>query len=73
VFQHIMTDLNGAEWEEDRIVAIKKILLKPMKQNGCQNSQAPRAIAFNEYDHDKWQTRPLAGEGAPHRQNRNWQ
>jgi hypothetical protein len=35
VFQQIVTELNGAESEEDRIVAITKIILKPMKQNGC--------------------------------------
>jgi hypothetical protein len=35
VFQQITTDLNAAESEEYRIVAIKKIVLKLMKQNGC--------------------------------------
>jgi hypothetical protein len=35
VFQQIMTELNGAESEEDRMVAIRKIVLKLMKQNGC--------------------------------------
>jgi hypothetical protein len=35
IFQQIMTELNGAESEEDRITTIpKKILLKLMKQNG---------------------------------------
>jgi hypothetical protein len=34
IFQQIMTELNGAEPEEDRIVAITKIVLKLMKQNG---------------------------------------
>jgi hypothetical protein len=37
-FQHVMTELNGAESEEDRIVAMTKIVLKLMKQNGCYNS-----------------------------------
>jgi hypothetical protein len=32
-FQQIMTELNTAESEEDRIVAITKIVLKLMKQN----------------------------------------
>jgi N-acetylneuraminic acid mutarotase len=32
VFQQIMTDLNGAESEEDRTLAIPKIVLKIMKQ-----------------------------------------
>jgi hypothetical protein len=31
VFQHIMTELNGAESEEGRIVAIIKIILKQVK------------------------------------------
>jgi hypothetical protein len=35
VFQKIMTELNAAEAEEDRIVAFTKIVLKLMKQNGC--------------------------------------
>jgi uncharacterized tellurite resistance protein B-like protein len=35
VFQQILTGLNGAESEEDRIVAIAKIVLKLMKQSGC--------------------------------------
>jgi hypothetical protein len=35
VFQQIMTELNGAESEEYRIVAITKIVFKLMKQNGC--------------------------------------
>jgi hypothetical protein len=35
VFQQIMTLLNAAESEEDRIMAITKIVLKFMKQNGC--------------------------------------
>jgi hypothetical protein len=35
VFQQIMPELNGAESEEDRIMAITKIVLKLMKQNGC--------------------------------------
>jgi hypothetical protein len=35
VFQQIMTELNGAESEEDRIVAITKIVLKLMKQITC--------------------------------------
>jgi uncharacterized tellurite resistance protein B-like protein len=35
IFQQIMTELNGAESEEDRIVAITKIVLQLMKQNGC--------------------------------------
>jgi uncharacterized tellurite resistance protein B-like protein len=35
IFQQIMTELNGAESEEDRIMAITKIVLKLMKQNGC--------------------------------------
>jgi hypothetical protein len=35
IFQQVMTELSGAEAEEDRIMAITKIVLKPMKQNGC--------------------------------------
>jgi hypothetical protein len=34
-FQQIMTELNGAESEEDRRGSITKIALKLMKQNGC--------------------------------------
>jgi hypothetical protein len=33
VFQQIMTQLNGTKSEEDRIVAIAKIVLNLMKQN----------------------------------------
>jgi uncharacterized tellurite resistance protein B-like protein len=33
IFQQIMTDLNGAESVEDRIVAITAIVFKLMKQN----------------------------------------
>jgi hypothetical protein len=33
-FQQIMTELNVAELEEDRIMAITKIVLKLTKQNG---------------------------------------
>jgi hypothetical protein len=36
VFQRIMTELSGAESEEDRIVAITKIVSELMKQNGCK-------------------------------------
>jgi hypothetical protein len=32
LLQQIMTELNGAESEEDRMIAITKIALKPMKQ-----------------------------------------
>jgi hypothetical protein len=31
IFQQIMTELNGAESEEDRIMVIRKIMLKLMK------------------------------------------
>jgi hypothetical protein len=41
VFQQIMTDLNGAELEEDRIVAITKAILKLMMQNGHQGLYPP--------------------------------
>jgi hypothetical protein len=34
VFQHTMTELNEAEPEEGKIMAITKIVLKLMKQNG---------------------------------------
>jgi hypothetical protein len=34
VVQQIMTELNGAVSEEDKIVAITKIVLNLMKQNG---------------------------------------
>jgi hypothetical protein len=35
ILQQIMTELSGAELEEDRIVAITEIVLKLMEQNGC--------------------------------------
>jgi hypothetical protein len=35
IFQQIMTELNGNESEEDRIMVIAKIVLKLMKRNGC--------------------------------------
>jgi hypothetical protein len=35
VFQQIVIELNAAESEEDRMVAITKIVLKLMKQNSC--------------------------------------
>jgi hypothetical protein len=34
IFQHIMTELNGAESEEDRIMTITKTVLRLIKQNG---------------------------------------
>jgi hypothetical protein len=34
VVQHIMTEFNGVVSEEDKILAISKILLNLMKQNG---------------------------------------
>jgi hypothetical protein len=34
IFQQIMTQLNGAESQEDRIMATTKTVLKLMKQNG---------------------------------------
>jgi hypothetical protein len=33
VFKQTMTELNGDESEKDKIMAITKIVLKPMKQN----------------------------------------
>jgi hypothetical protein len=33
VFLQVMTELNGAESEQDRIMAITKIVLKLMKKN----------------------------------------
>jgi hypothetical protein len=35
VFQQIVAELNGAVLEEERIVAITKIVLKLTKQSGC--------------------------------------
>jgi hypothetical protein len=35
IFQQLMTELSGTKSEEDRIMAISKIILKLMKQNGC--------------------------------------
>jgi hypothetical protein len=34
IFQQIMTELNGAESEEDKSVGITKIVLKVTKKNG---------------------------------------
>jgi hypothetical protein len=34
IFQQMMTEFNGAESEEDRIVNVTKIILKLIKQNG---------------------------------------
>jgi hypothetical protein len=34
IFQKIVTELNGTESEQNRIMAITKIVLKLMKQNG---------------------------------------
>jgi hypothetical protein len=34
IFQQIISELTGAESEEDRIVAIKKMVLKLRKQDG---------------------------------------
>jgi hypothetical protein len=34
IFQQIMTELSGAESEDDRIVVFTKTVLKLMKQNG---------------------------------------
>jgi hypothetical protein len=38
ISQQIMTELNGAKSEEDRIMAIIKIVIKLMKQNGHYSS-----------------------------------
>jgi hypothetical protein len=46
VFQHIMTELNGAESEEDRIVAITKIVSKLLKQIGRWSSQARQSCSI---------------------------
>jgi hypothetical protein len=35
ICQQIMMELNGAEPEADRIMAVTKIILKLVKQNGC--------------------------------------
>jgi hypothetical protein len=35
VFQQFMTELSGADLEEDRIVAITKTVFRLIKQNGC--------------------------------------
>jgi hypothetical protein len=42
VVQQIMTEFNGVVSEEDKIVAITKIVLNLMKQNGHMNSWAPQ-------------------------------
>jgi hypothetical protein len=34
IFQQIMIEINGAESEEERILAITKTVLRAMKQNG---------------------------------------
>jgi hypothetical protein len=34
IFQQIMTELSGAESEDDRIMATTKIVVNLMKQNG---------------------------------------
>jgi hypothetical protein len=34
IFQHIMTELTGAESEEDRVMTVTKIVLKFKKQSG---------------------------------------
>jgi hypothetical protein len=47
-------------------VAITKIVLKLMKQNGCIYMTCTA-----DYGRDKWQARPVVTEGAPHRQNHN--
>jgi hypothetical protein len=41
VVQQIMTEFNGAVLEEEKIVAITKIVLNVMKQTGNYNSYAP--------------------------------
>jgi hypothetical protein len=38
VVQQIMTEINGAVSEEEKIVAITKIVLNLMKQDGHQSS-----------------------------------
>jgi hypothetical protein len=46
IFQQIMTALNGAKPEEDRIMAITKSVLKLIKQNGCYTSYAGNMTAL---------------------------
>jgi hypothetical protein len=48
IFQQIMTELNGAKAEEDRIVDNTEIVIKLMKQNGCI-----QMVCTAEYDRDK--------------------
>jgi hypothetical protein len=43
VVQQIMTEVSGALSEEEKIVAITKIVLKLMNQNGHWSSQAPQS------------------------------
>jgi hypothetical protein len=43
-----VTELNVAKSEEDRIVALIKIILKFMKQNGCIQTTCTA-----DYEHDK--------------------
>jgi hypothetical protein len=48
VFQQIATELFWTEPEGDTIMEITKIILKPMKQNGCI-----QMACTADYNHDK--------------------
>jgi hypothetical protein len=66
-----LTELNGAEVEEDRIITITKTVLKLMMQNGRKISQAVNITALARDSNCKRQTRPLVGQGAPHQETRD--
>jgi hypothetical protein len=69
IFQQITTELNGAESEEDRIIAITKIVLKLIKENGRWISWAVNMTALARTSCNcKRQTRPpvLPSERALH-------
>jgi hypothetical protein len=46
VVQQIMTELSGAVSEEDKIVAITKIVSNLMKQADHKSSQAPQSLSI---------------------------
>jgi hypothetical protein len=72
-FQQIMTELCGAESEEDRTMAITKIVLKLVNQNGRLSSWAVNMTALARVSSNcKEQARPLVRERAPYQQTRNY-
>jgi hypothetical protein len=60
IFRHIITELNGAKSEEDRIMSISKNCTKTHEENGCYSLQAETMTALASASRNcEQQTHPL--------------